>query len=53
MRLPPRGGRSCVVGAVVPRVTVTAVALVGWLLPPGLIWQEISAVAKAGLPEQL
>jgi hypothetical protein len=49
---PPKGRRSWDVGAMVPRLTVIAVALVGWPLP-GLIWQEISAVEREGVPVQV
>src|ERR1039458_9390628 len=52
MRLPPSRGRSCAVGAVVTRLTVIAVALVGWPLP-GLIVQEISEVGREGTPVQV
>jgi len=54
MRLPRSiGGRSCpVVGAVVTRLSVTPAAVTDWPFE-GLHWQEISAVAKEGVPEQV
>src|SRR5271169_4189205 len=54
MRVPrSRGGRSCpAVGGVVTRFRVTPAAVTDWPFE-GLHWQEIPAVDKDGVPEQL